>query len=260
MRVYSTVKPLLIAMVLSLPAAGPAFLAQAQRPPSIAEQYLFAAANAERAQHGIRALRWDESLYRAAGAHAIQMAQRQSISHQYQGEPELSSRARQAGARFSVVAENVAEAPTAVRIHDAWMQSPGHRANLLDPRLDSVGIRVLSRNGQLYAVQDFDRSVADLSLEQQENAVAALLESTAAIGVMPSTQEARRTCAMSSGYAGSATPGFIMRYTAAGLDRIPDELQDRLATGRYRTASVGACVVTGAQNFTAYNIAVLLYP
>ena len=255
-----SMKPVLIALTLSLAAAVPYAQAGAQRPPSIAEQYLFAAANAERTQHGLRALSWDESLYRAAGAHAIQMAQRESISHQYSGELDLSSRVRLAGARFSVVAENVAEAPTAVRIHDAWMQSPGHRANLLDPRLDSIGIRVLSRNGQLYAVQDFDRSVADLSLDEQENTVAALLESTAAIGATPSTPEARRTCAMSTGYAGAVTPGFIMRYTAASLDRIPDELRARLATGRYRKATVGACAATGIQNFTAYNIAVLLYP
>jgi len=251
---------LFMAMALWLAATASLVQVKAQSATSVGEQYLFAAANAERAQRGLGALRWDDALYRAAGAHAAQMAMRESISHQYAGEPELSARARRAGARFSVVAENVAEAPTAVRIHDAWMQSPGHRANLLDPRVDSVGIRVLSRNGELYAVEDFDRTVEVLTLEDQERAVATFLESIAPVRAIPSTPEARSTCAMSTGYAGAVTPGFIMRYTAGSLDVIPAELQARLASGRYRKAAVGACDSTDRQNFTVYDIAVLLYP
>ena len=61
------------------------------------------------------------------------------------------------------------------------MNSPKHRANLLDPRVDSIGIRVVSRDGQLYAVEDFDRSVVKLSLAQQESAVQELLQSTASV-------------------------------------------------------------------------------
>src|ERR1700742_3316719 len=141
------------------------FLSASAQTISVSEQYLFQAANAERAQRGLPALRWDAALYRAAQRHAQEMAERQSISHQYPGEPELADRGKNAGARFSVISENVAEAGTAVRIHDAWMNSPGHRENLLDPRVDAVGISVRSRNGQLYAVQDFERKVESLTLE-----------------------------------------------------------------------------------------------
>jgi uncharacterized protein YkwD len=144
-------------------------------PPAVAEQYLFAAANAERTQRGLRPLQWDPRLYLAAQAHASEMAERESISHQYPGEPELSARGREAGARFSVIAENVAVAPSAVRIHEAWMKSSGHRANLLDVRVDSVGIAVLSRGGELYAVEDFDRSFGGLSIDEQETTVGNLV-------------------------------------------------------------------------------------
>ena len=41
---------------------------------SLAEQYLFQAANSERQQRGLPALQWDEALYRAAVNHAIEMA------------------------------------------------------------------------------------------------------------------------------------------------------------------------------------------
>ena len=74
-------KRLYVAMALWLAAALYPVRVKAQRPPSVAEQYLFAAANAERAQQGLPVLRWDESLYRAAEGHAVEMASRESISH-----------------------------------------------------------------------------------------------------------------------------------------------------------------------------------
>jgi uncharacterized protein YkwD len=38
------------------------------------------------------------------------------------------------------------------------MNSPAHRDNLLDRELDSIGIAVVERGGQLFAVQDFSRA------------------------------------------------------------------------------------------------------
>jgi hypothetical protein len=188
------------------------------------------------------------------------MAARGSISHKYPGEPELGSRGKTAGAKFSVIAENVAEAQTAVRIHDAWMNSPGHRANLLDPQVDAVGISVLQRDGQLYAVQDFDRSVATLSLAAQERAVAQLVAAAGPVEMLANSDDARRTCALSTGYAGARQPTFVMRYTSGDLVRIPDVLKAKIATGKYREAVVGACEAAGKQSFSSYSIAVLLYP
>ncbi len=234
--------------------------AAAQRPVSVAEQYLFTAANAERAQRGLPELRWDNTLYRAAQGHAEEMAERASISHQYPGEAELAVRAKQSGARFSLVSENVAEAPSAVRIHDAWMNSPGHRANLLDPKVDSIGISVVRRDGQLYAVQDFDRSVARLSYDEQENVVSHLLDSRSQLNILAGTEEARETCSMESGYAGRRQPWFVMRFTTGDLDRLPSQLTSRLASGKYHEALIGACAPPSRQPFSSYNIAVLLYP
>ncbi len=233
----------------------------AQTPtPSVAEQYLFSAANAERAQRGLTALRWDAALYQAASFHADAMAAHSTISHQFAGEPELTTRGATAGAHFSVISENVAMAPTAVEIHDMWMNSPHHRENLLDSKVDSVAIRVVRRNGELYAVEDFEKSVANLSLDDQERKVASLLQRTASVTVLTAAEDARRTCALDSGYVGPRKPWFVMRFTAGELNQLPDTLQDKLASGKYHQAVVGACPVTGSKNFTAYNIAVLLYP
>jgi hypothetical protein len=250
--------PFALLVVGQLAWAAP--VTAASGPPTVAEQYLFQSANAEREQRGMRPLRWDGNLFRAADGHAREMAARASISHQYPGEPDLSTRGREAGAKFNVISENVAEAPDAVRIHEAWMHSAGHRANLLDPRVDSVGIGVISRGGELYAVEDFDRSFVILSLKEQEDAVSDLVQSAGSIAILPSSEDARRTCAMEAGYAGDRVPWFIMRYTAAELTTLPDALKNKLASGKFREAQVGACTASGTKNFSAYSIAVMLFP
>ena len=129
-----------------------------------AERVLLDAANRDRAAHGLQALQWDAALAAAARAHAQRMAQHNALSHQFPGEAPMQDRARQAGARFSLVAENVALGPTAAGIHTQWMNSPPHRANLLDHELNSVGIAVVQSGGTLFAVEDFSNAVPSLSL------------------------------------------------------------------------------------------------
>jgi uncharacterized protein YkwD len=226
---------------------------------TVAEQYLFAAANEARANQGLAPLRFDPVLAEAALSHAREMASHNAISHQFDGEPELGVRAANVGAHFSEIAENVGEAPTSPIIHDLWMHSPHHRANLLDPNVDSIGIAIVSRNNQLYAVEDFASTVQTLTLNQQEKTVASVLAKTG-LKVGQTTEDARQTCTMSTGYAGSRQPWFIMRYTASSLDAIPSQLKTKLSTGKYHQAVVGACPAQHTGSFTAYNIAVLLYP
>ncbi len=231
----------------------------AATPGSVAEQYLFQAANAERIERGLTPLEWDSDLYQAATLHAQEMAARESISHQYPGEPELSARAQSAGARFSVVAENVGEAPSAVRLHDAWMNSPHHRANLLDPSVNRVAISVLRRDGQLYAVEDFERNVSPMSFDQQETAVASLVSAVAPLDVQVGSDDARQTCATDTGYAGERRPWFVMRFTTSELNVLPEQLKSKLSSGKYQVAAIGACSRRTGR-FASYNIAVMLYP
>jgi hypothetical protein len=204
-------------------------------------------------------VRLDEHLALAARLHAFQMANHRTISHQFDGEKELASRASDAGAHFSLVTENVAEASNSAQIHDMWMASEGHRANLLDPNVDAIGIAVVQQGRQLYAVEDFARTVAQMSIEQQEAKVGAML-AAAGLRLDAKNADARQTCTMSSGFAGSQQPGFVMRFSANSLDRLPDQLASRLGSGHYGVAEVGACV-TGKQGpFSGYNVAVMLFP
>ena len=229
---------------------------------TLAEQYLLSAANQEREARGLPPLHRDASLARAAAQHARIMAAHQSISHQFPGEAELTDRGANAGAQFSAIAENVGEAPNVVRIHDMWMHSEHHRSNLLDPAVDSAGISVVVREGQFYAVEDFARTVRRVGTEQQEAAIARRIEELGRVGLAEDRETivaARETCAMESGFSGQRKPWFVMRFTSDSLDRLPEELKSRIASGKYREAAVGACPGTQQGAFTAYNFAVLLY-
>jgi hypothetical protein len=228
------------------------------------EQSLLAQANRERAARGIPPLRYDAVLAEAARFHAWQMAAHENISHQFSGEPDLAERGSRAGVHFSLISENVGEAPNSAMFHELWMHSKGHRENLLDPEVNSVGIAVVSRSGQFYAVEDFAATVEPLSFDQQEDAVAQVL-TKAGLEVGPngstsSQAQARLACRMDSGFPGANKPWYIMRYSADRLDQLPNRLESQIRSGQYRQAVVGACQDSDNGSFSGYNIAVLLYP
>lgn len=223
------------------------------------ERILFDAANRERAERRLPALHWDERLSRAARDHALLMARMGSISHQFPGEPGLSSRIYGVGLRFSFAAENVGEAEGAPELHDAWMKSPGHRDNLLEKRVDAVGIAVIERGVHVYAVEDFAHLVAPaLSLEEQEREVGALLAARG-LRLRETTNDVRRTCALSRGVAPGLRPRYLVRYLTMELEKLPDELLDELARSSYESAAVGACPVPEQDGFSGYRVAVLLF-
>ena len=55
-------------------------------------------------------------------------------------------------------------------------------------------------------------------------------------------------------------PGSSCATPRPASNAIPSQLKSRLTSGKYHQAVVGACPATRKGSFTAYNIAVLLYP
>jgi uncharacterized protein YkwD len=131
---------------------------QAQSGATAAEQQLFASVNQARRNAGLPALKWNEALASAAKRHAGVMAQRGEAQHGFAGEPALASRATQAGARFVWLSENVALGPRVEAIEAEFFRSPNHRANMLDSDMDSIGVGIVERGGQLFAVEDFSKA------------------------------------------------------------------------------------------------------
>jgi hypothetical protein len=227
---------------------------------SKAEQ-LFTMANQVRAAHGLNPLQWDPALAVAALNHCARMAVEGPIAHQYPGEPDLGERAGQAGAHFSLLEENVADGEQPVQIHQAWMNSQGHRDNLLNPAVDRLGVAVVARGNRLYAVEDFSRGVQVLTMEQVEARVSSLMQENG-IAAHANSVGARLACAQDHGLPISLDnrrPEFIMRWQDAQLQRLPEALLDRIATGKYHEAAVGSCPSQDStQTFTVYRVAVLL--
>jgi hypothetical protein len=221
-----------------------------------------ALANESRAQAGAERLQWDESLATAARAHCLRMAAEGPIAHRYGGEEDLSTRAGQAGARFDLIEENVAVGPSPAEIHEEWMQSPGHRANLLSPDVNRVGIAVVAARGVLYATADYARGVQALTQEQVEARVANLVR-VSGVTILSNNAQARAACATDRGIAvvqGELRPGFIMRWQDSELKQLPKALAENLGSGQFHRAVVGSCPAQGVDgNFTVYRLAVLLY-
>jgi hypothetical protein len=221
-----------------------------------AERQLVELVNEARSQQGLGPVSWDPALASAAQQHAQWVARSPQLSHQYPGEPDLANRASSAGARFHEIAENVAEGQSVDQLHTEWMNSPHHRANILDPRITSIGVAIVRRGETLFAVEDFSQSVPNLGPDKVEAKIEAMLQTR---GVAPSASEtARKTCAMDHGSSGGPKPMFIMRWQGTDLGRLPDALEERLQTGKYHRASVGACSA-GQEPFSGYKVAVLLF-
>lgn len=224
---------------------------------SAAATTLLNAANQDRADAGLPLLQWDPALAAAAHQHALRMARLNTLFHQFPGEPPMQDRARQAGARFSLVAENVAEGPSVPGLHTQWMNSPPHRANLLDPGLNSVGIAVVQAGNMFFAVEDFSTAVPALSLNGQEQQVAGQLAARG-LRVVNATVDARRTCELDRGWAGPR-PAAVVRYESADLTRLPDEVAEKVASGKYQSAAIGACAAGGSGDFARFRVAILLF-
>ena len=228
-----------------------------QQKPSPAEQLLFDSVNRERAAANLSPLQWDSSLAAAARLHAQRMQDADNLSHQLPREPDLKTRAAEAGASFSKVAENIARGQVAGEIHAEWMHSPGHRGNILDPQVNAIGISVVQRKEVLFAVEDFSRAVTALSLPQQEARVAELLRATG-LKISGDFASARKSCE-SDKFLTERRPVFIARFQTSDLSRLPEQLQHRIRSGGYRSAAVGACELPDASAFTQFRVAVLLF-
>lgn len=231
------------------------------------EKRLVDLTNEARAQAGLKPVEWDAKLAAAAKAHAELMAGQKEISHRYEGEADLPERAAKAGARFSVIAENIAGGTSPGQVHGAWMQSQVHHDNLMNANIDHIGVALVRAHGTLYAVADFTKSVASLNPEQVEATVSKLIAAKG-LTLMPDASGARRYCALNDGES-SENLGLkarsLMRWQSSDASTLPPQLEQQLASGQFKQAAVGACEakgsgsVAGGPVFSGFRVAVLLF-
>ncbi|MCP4196668.1 MAG: CAP domain-containing protein [Proteobacteria bacterium] len=125
-------------------AAGPENSASGleSRDPSDLEAILFRALNQERKNAGLSQVRWSNRLAAVAREYSQEMVQTGIVAHisKISGSP--SDRLADAHIRLPGVSENLAKAATAKEAHLGLMNSPGHRANILDIMAAEVGVGV----------------------------------------------------------------------------------------------------------------------
>lgn len=112
--------------------------------------------NAERAKVGSAPVTIDARLVSAAQKHSWDMANVRSLSHSGSDGSGPKDRMVSAGYSGNWWAENVASGyPNADEVMTGWMNSSGHRTNLLNPRATHIGVSVeAASDGSLYWTMD----------------------------------------------------------------------------------------------------------
>ncbi len=106
--------------------------------------------NAERAYYGLPALTFNATLGTAAQLHAEDMAANSYLEHTGLNGSTPASRATNAGYDYLYIGENIAAGyQTPEEVVDAWMNSEGHRANILNSNYTEIGF------GYAYQYNDY---------------------------------------------------------------------------------------------------------
>ena len=97
--------------------------------------------NNERAKAGLPPLKLNNKLVNAAQDHSSDMAQDDFFSHTGADGSSIGDRVKGSGYQYSRTGENIAAGqPTPEAVVRGWMNSPGHRANILNPNYTEIGV------------------------------------------------------------------------------------------------------------------------
>jgi uncharacterized protein YkwD/uncharacterized membrane protein required for colicin V production len=112
-------------------------------PDPVMERQMWDMVNRERVQRGLSRLQWDDRLKVVAREHSQDMLNRGYFSHYSPEGTAAMERVTAHGWHFPLIGENLALAPSLKIAHEGLMQSPGHRANILHPEFDRVGVGII---------------------------------------------------------------------------------------------------------------------
>jgi len=150
MRPHSAALALLALAWIALPAT-PASAAC----PSSFEQQVVDLVNLERAKKKLSPLAHDERLMDAARRHSTDMADGNFLDHTGSDGSNAGQRIDDTGYDWHTWGENIAYGyPNPARVVDAWMNSSGHRANILNPNFVHIGVGHVD-DGVDFWTQDF---------------------------------------------------------------------------------------------------------
>lgn len=191
----------LVAMVLG--TCGPLLVSTAHAGGFVAsdEAKVQSMVNATRQSKGLGALVRNDQLVQMAREQTVRQAEKGSIFHN----ADLSGEITRRGLDWQKVGENVGMGPNVDLIEDAFLASPHHYENIVDPKFNAVGIGVVDgADGRRYVTQVF---AAIASVAPKAAAPAAPTIETATVkAAQPVTVQPRATATPSSPPAASAQP------------------------------------------------------
>jgi uncharacterized protein YkwD len=220
-----------------------------------AEQDLLQMANQARARIGAPILTLDSGLTSAAREHAQAMLAAHQLSHQLAGEPSLVQRlAATTTLQLDQEAENVALDYSPQGGHDHLMLSPPHRANLLNPAYNVIGLGVVRSGDRLYIVQDFAHALPAYSADEVKDHVAVAVNQmrhqvgrpqlprhdlvNADVAACSMAKADKPGTAPVRKLAGKYT---VLTYTSLHPDVLPAEASHAIRSPNLHSFSVGVC-------------------
>ena len=171
------------------PEPGPSARAGAAPVVVDMEARLLALLNRSRTDAGLAPLNADPELRSLALAHSEDMAGAHFFGHVSPTTGSAEDRIRKAGLGVLMMGENVAQADSVEAAHQSLMDSPGHRANMLNPKFTHVGIGVAPR------ANDREPLLATLVFGRRPRATAAPSQ-TAAIEAIAALRRAKGVSAV----------------------------------------------------------------
>jgi len=232
-------------------------LASAQVGLSSSELELFNLLNQERVKAGLAKFQWNYQLAESARAHTQEMTKHEELSHQFQGEAVLGDRIGVVGLRFDVAAENVAAGSSVRDIHSGLMESPQHRANILSPGYNSVGLAIVPRGGELYVTEDFAHTLPTYTEQQFRQAVIAAFnkqrEANGIASVTASLNPRLHELACSdSNDAQHMIEGLpnaltLVIFTSATPEKLSKSMEQAAADKSFHRMDIGVCFKPGKE-------------
>lgn len=120
------------------------------------EQEVIDLTNAERKKEKLNPLKAAPLLFASARKHSANMAKKDELEHELDDKT-VKDRIVAEGYKFGRLAENIAKGQKSPKaVLEAWMNSDGHRKNILTPELTEIGIGIeKNAKGQIYWTQNF---------------------------------------------------------------------------------------------------------
>jgi len=251
----------LLTLAVVLASCGVSVRAQASGPglsaarfDSAGEAQLVELINQARAQRGLSPLEIDSRLTHAARQHSELMGQQSALAHQFPGEALPQDRMSVEGLASDQQGENVDLNQSIPGAHDALMHSAPHRANILNPEYNAVGVGVMRSGANVWVTEDFVRRLPQLSEPQAEaaaqNAISQYQRSHRFPPPVrkPLTQLRRFACDMALNDSldmapASRLPGVhgVFAWTAGDPGKLPQGIERVLGPGLTGGYSLGAC-------------------